>query len=151
MEPKAPAEAGEFPGYTVPEYAGLLGLGETQAALPIEEAIARGLPREALQRVARAIFPDPAAATRLVHAVVPKSSLSRRGTLTPAQGEQTERLARLFAYAQRVLGDAEDARLFMHNPHPELQGRRPIDAALTELGGRAVERILDALAYGLPV
>ncbi|HTC08226.1 MAG TPA: antitoxin Xre/MbcA/ParS toxin-binding domain-containing protein [Acetobacteraceae bacterium] len=135
----------------VPAYAGLLGLSEAQAAWPIEEAIARGLPRDALQRVAQAISPDPAAANKLIHAVVPKSSLSRRGTLTPAQGEQTERLARLFAYARLVFGDAGDARAFMHNPHPELQGRRPVDAALTELGGRAVERVLDALAYGLPV
>ena len=31
------------------------------------------------------------------------------------------------------------------------QGRRPVVAALSELGGRAVERILDGLAYGLPV
>lgn len=137
--------------YEIPDYAGLLGLAETQAAWPIEQAIAQGLPREALQRVARAISPDPAAATKLIHAVVPKSSLSRRGTLTPAQGEQTERLARLFAYARRVFGDADDARAFMHRPHPELQGRRPVDAALGELGGRAVERVLDALAYGLPV
>jgi putative toxin-antitoxin system antitoxin component (TIGR02293 family) len=146
MEPKPLTEDFEFP-----EYAGLLGLAETQAPWPIAQAIARGLPRDALQRVARAISPDATAATKLVHAVVPKSSLSRRGTLTPAQGEQTERLARLFAYAQRVFGDADDARAFLHNPHPELQGRRPVDAALSELGGRAVERVLDALAYGLPV
>jgi putative toxin-antitoxin system antitoxin component (TIGR02293 family) len=139
---------GEF---EIPEYAGLMGLSEAQTAWPIEQAIARGLPRDALQRVARAISPDPTAATKLVHAVVPKSSLSRRGTLTPAQGEQTERLARLFAYAQLVFGDAGDARTFLHNPHPELEGRRPVDAALTELGGRAVEHVLDALAYGLPV
>jgi putative toxin-antitoxin system antitoxin component (TIGR02293 family) len=148
MEQYCPDTDQEYPAA---EYAGLLGLGETQAAWPIEQAIAQGLPREAIQRVARAICPDPVAATRLVHAVVPKSSLSRRGTLTPAQGEQTERLARLFSYAQRVFGDIEDARAFMHNPHPELQGRRPIDAALSELGGRAVERVLDSLAYGLPV
>jgi putative toxin-antitoxin system antitoxin component (TIGR02293 family) len=137
--------------YPTGEYTGLLGFGEAQAPLLIEEAIAHGLPREAIQRVAQAIAPDPSAATRLVHKVVPKSSLSRRGTLTPAQGEQTERLARLFSYAQRVLGDVEDARAFMNKPHPELQGRQPVDAALTELGGRAVERVLDALAYGLPV
>jgi putative toxin-antitoxin system antitoxin component (TIGR02293 family) len=151
MEPTRPAAADEFPAYPVADHARLLGLADSQAAWAIEEAIARGLPRDALQRVARAISPDSIAATRLVHAVVPKSSLSRRGTLTPAQGEQTERLARLFAYAQRVFGDAGDARAFMHNPHPELQGRRPVDAALNELGGRAVERVLDALAYGLPV
>lgn len=135
----------------IPEYAGLLGLSEAQAAWPIEQAIARGLPRDALQRVARAISPDPTAATRLIHAVVPKTSLNRRSTLTPAQGEQTERLARLFAYARLVFGDADDARAFMHNPHPEIAGRRPVDAALSELGGRAVEQVLDGLAYGLPV
>lgn len=134
------------------EPARLLGMAESQSSFwMMEQAIAEGLPREALQNVARAILPDPADANRLIHAVVPKSSLSRRDTLTPAQGEQAERLARLFAYAQRAFGDLEDARAFMQRPHPELQGRRPVDAALTELGGRAVERVLDGLAFGLPV
>jgi putative toxin-antitoxin system antitoxin component (TIGR02293 family) len=117
----------------------------------VEAAIVSGLPRAALDQVAAAICPEPAEATKLIHRVVPKSSLNRRGTLTQAQGEQTERLARLFAYATRVFGGAEDARIFMRRPHPELGGRRPLDAALTELGGRAVERILDSLAFGLPV
>lgn len=130
----------------------LLGFGESQSTFwAMEQAIAEGLPRDALQRVASAIFPDPVEANRLVHSVVPKSSLSRRGTLTPAQGEQAERLARLFAYAKRVFGDVEDAREFMRRPHPELQGRRPVEAALSELGGRAVEHVLDGLAFGLPV
>ena len=143
------AWSGEFEAPEVPR---LMGFGEApQAPLAMEEAIASGLPKEALQRVARAISSDPVEANKLVHAVVPKSSLSRRGTLTPAQGEQTERLARLFAYATHVMGSAEDAREFMHRPHPELNNRRPVDAALNELGGRAVERVLDSLAYGLPV
>jgi putative toxin-antitoxin system antitoxin component (TIGR02293 family) len=145
-------EPDSWPDFPEPEPGRLMGLAESQASFwGMEQAIAEGLPCDSLRRVARAILPDPAEANRLVHAVVPKSSLSRRGTLTPAQGEQTERLARLFAYAQRVFGDVRDAREFMQRPHPELQGRRPVDAALTELGGRAVERILDALAYGLPV
>ncbi len=138
--------------YEIPEPAGLMGFSEAQGqAWALDQAIAEGLPREALQRVARAIWPDPVEANRLVHTIVPKSSLSRRGRLTPAQGEQTERLARLFTYARHVFGNAEDAREFMHRPHPELGGRRPVDAALSELGGRAVERVLDALAFGLPV
>ena len=138
--------------YDIPEPAGLLGMAETKTSFwAMEQAISNGLPREALQSVARAIWPDPVEANRLVHSVVPKSSLSRRGSLTPAQGEQAERLARLFAYAQRVFGDIDDARAFMQRPHPELQGRRPVDAALSELGGRAVERVLDGLVYGLPV
>jgi len=52
---------------------------------------------------------------------------------------------------QSVFGDVDDARAFMHAPHPELHGRRPVDAALSELGERAVERVLNALAFGLPV
>jgi putative toxin-antitoxin system antitoxin component (TIGR02293 family) len=135
-----------------PESAGLMGMAEAPAApIIMERAIVSGLPSESLQRVAQAIWPDPVEANKLVHRVVPKSSLSRRGTLTPAQGEQTERLARLFSYAVRVFGGTDDARAFMHRPHPELDGRRPVDAALTELGGRAVERVLDSLAFGLPV
>jgi putative toxin-antitoxin system antitoxin component (TIGR02293 family) len=125
-----------------------------EAQMPIwglQSAISKGLPREALLDVAHEIWIDPVESNKLVHAIVPKSSLSRRGTLTPAQGEQTERLHRLFQYACRVFGDDGDARLFMQRPHPELEGRRPVDAALSELGGRMVESVLDALYYGLPV
>ena len=125
-----------------------------EARMPIwglDTAIAGGLSRDVLLDVAHAICIDPVETNKLVHAVVPKSSLNRRGTLTPAQGEQTERLARLFEYACRVFGDDADARAFFQRPHPELQGRRPVDAALTELGGRMVERVLDSLLFGLPV
>jgi putative toxin-antitoxin system antitoxin component (TIGR02293 family) len=138
-----------------PEYEDMLGVSEAMAAplhpTHVERAILEGLSSDVLRNVARAISPDPTEATRLVHAIVPKSSLSRRGRLTPAQGEQTERLARLFTYATRVFGNPEDARAFMYRPHPELDGRRPVDACLTELGGRAVENVLDSLAFGLPV
>jgi putative toxin-antitoxin system antitoxin component (TIGR02293 family) len=127
-------------------------LAEAQTPIwGLESAIAKGLPRDSLLDVAHAIWIDPVEANKLVHAVVPKSSLSRRGTLTPAQGEQTERLGRLFRYACRVFGDDDDARAFLQRPHPELQGRRPVDAALTELGGRMVESVLDAMFFGLPV
>lgn len=125
-----------------------------EAQMPIwglQSAISEGLSREVLLDVAHEIWIDPVETNKLVHAIVPKSSFSRRGTLTPAQGEQTERLHRLFRYACRVLGDDGDARKFMQRPHPELEGRRPVDAALSELGGRVVESVLDALYYGLPV
>ena len=127
-------------------------LRETQMPIwGMQSAISKGLSREVLLDVAWSICQDPVEANKLVHAIVPKSSLSRRGTLTPAQGEQTERLHRLFQYACRVFGDDWDARKFMLRPHPELEGRRPVDAALSELGGRVVESVLDALFYGLPV
>jgi len=137
--------------YAEPEPPALMGFADSATPFGVERAIVEGLPSDSLRSVAHAIWDDPIEANRLIHAIVPKSSLSRRGTLTQQQGEQTERLARMFSLAVKVLGSVEDARDFMRRPHPELDGRRPVDACLTELGGRAVERVLDSIAYGLPV
>ena len=117
----------------------------------IHAQVTEGVQVEDLRAVATDIWGDAAEANKLIHAIVPKTSLNRRGKLTQAQGEQTERLGRLFGMARMAFQDQEDARDFMRRPHPELGGRRPVDAALTEMGGRAVERVLDSLLYGLPV
>lgn len=139
------------PLHPEPDPPTLMGFGDDSAPILLERAIVEGLPRDALRSVAHAIWDDAIEANRLIHAIVPKSSLSRRGTLTQQQGEQTERLARMFSLAAKVLGSVDDAREFMRRAHPELDGRRPVDACLTELGGRAVERVLGSIAYGLPV
>ncbi len=124
---------------------------EPGPACSMEEAVRVGLPKSALFKVARLIETEPGQANELAFSVVPKSSLARRETLTQEQGEKTERLARLFALAETVLGGGDAARAFLHRPHPELKNRRPLDAAFTELGGRAVERILQSVEFGLPV
>ncbi len=131
----------------------ILGFSEPvpQWPAPLEQAVRAGFPKSALLNVARMIEPDSARANELAFSVVPKSSFSRRATLTQEQSEKTERLARLFALAEEVLGGAEPARLFLRRPHPELGGQRPLEAAATELGGRAVERVLHAIEFGLPV
>ena len=127
------------------------GVSEPRVTIGLErEMTADAVPAEELRAVALRVCGDSAEATRLVHAIVPKSSLNRRGTLTLAQGEQTLRLGRLFDMARLAFMDEADAREFMRRPHPELAGRRPIDAAMTEMGGRAVEHVLDCLIYGLP-
>jgi uncharacterized protein (DUF2384 family) len=50
--------------------------------------------------------------------------------------------------AEHVLDD--EARRFLHAPHPELGGRTPIEAAATEQGAREVEAILWKAFYGIP-
>ncbi len=52
--------------------------------------------------------------------------------------------------ATSVWSDEDDAREFLSTPHPELEGRTPLDAALTELGVRRVEELVWKLFYGLP-
>ena len=51
--------------------------------------------------------------------------------------------------AQQVAKTEAEARAFMTKPHPELEGRSPLEAAKTDLGARRVEQILNALEFGL--
>ena len=119
--------------------------------LLIEKAVEGGLPRTALRHVAERIAgSDPAKIAALEWGVVPKTTLERRGTrLSLQESERTERLARLFVHARRALGTEAEARAFMTAPHPELDGRTPIEAARTDLGTSRAEQILNALEYGL--
>jgi putative toxin-antitoxin system antitoxin component (TIGR02293 family) len=117
----------------------------------IEKAVENGLPRQALRHVAELIAGgDKAKASALERSVVPKTTLERRERkLSPQESERTERIARLFVHARRALGTEAEAREFMTAPHPELDGRSPLDAAKTDLGARRVEQVLNALEYGL--
>jgi putative toxin-antitoxin system antitoxin component (TIGR02293 family) len=117
----------------------------------IEKAVERGLPRNALRHVAECLAGgDKAKVSSLEWGVVPKTTLERREKqLSPQESERTERVARLFVHARRALGTEAEAREFMTAPHPQLDGRSPIDASKTDLGTRRTEQILNALEYGL--
>jgi putative toxin-antitoxin system antitoxin component (TIGR02293 family) len=93
---------------------------------------------------------DTAMIVRLEWDVVPRTTLERRDKqLSPQESERTERVARLFVHARRVLGTEAEAREFMRTPHPLLDGRSPMDTAKTDLATRRTEQILNALEYGL--
>lgn len=117
----------------------------------IEKAVERGLPRAALRHVAESLAGgDKAKVSALEWGVVPKTTLERRVTqLSPQESERTERVARLFVHARRALGTEGEAREFMTTPHPELDGRSPLEVARTELGTRRAEALLNAIEYGL--
>jgi putative toxin-antitoxin system antitoxin component (TIGR02293 family) len=117
----------------------------------IEKAVEKGLPRQALRHVAEWLAGgDNAKISALEWGVVPKTTLERRETqLSPQESERTERVARLSVHARRALGTEAEARDFMTTPHPELDGRSPIDAAKSDLGTRRTEQLLNALEYGL--
>jgi putative toxin-antitoxin system antitoxin component (TIGR02293 family) len=124
---------------------------EPPTAILIEKALEIGLPRRALRHVAETLAGK---ATEKISAlewtVVPRTTLERRAEqLSPQESERTERVARLFVHARRALGTEDEARDFMTKPHPQLDGRSPIDAARTDLGTRRAAQILNALEYGL--
>jgi putative toxin-antitoxin system antitoxin component (TIGR02293 family) len=118
----------------------------------LEEIVGQGLPKTALRIAVRRVFLAAREANRYLYRVVPEATYKRRrGRLRALESERTERIARVIAAAETVWDDQDDAREWLTKPHPELGGRTPIDCALTELGARQVESLLDRLQYGLPV
>lgn len=133
--------------------AGVMGLTPVPHTLAELEARVRGgLPKSALRTgVEHAAFGMDARRALLARIIPEATYKRRRDRLTPDESEKTERLARIVATAAFVWSDEDDARGFLATPHPELEGRTPLDVALTELGARRVEELLWKLFYGLPV
>ena len=130
---------------------GVAVLGHRLNSLPaLSKAVAGGLPKQALKKTALRVFPASRDATRLVYRVVPEATYKRRTRLTAAESERTERLARVVAAAESVWDNRDDARRWLTTPLRELSGKTPIETAMTELGARQVEELLDRIFYGLP-
>jgi putative toxin-antitoxin system antitoxin component (TIGR02293 family) len=117
----------------------------------LSDAVSKGLPKAALRQTAARIFEDRAEQRQLMNRIVPEATFKRRrDRLSASESERTERIARVMAYTEYVWSNRADARRFMNTSHPALQGRTPLDTALSELGARQVEEILDQIFHGLP-
>lgn len=118
----------------------------------LSDAVAGGLPKDALKRAVRRVFPEPKSADEILYRIIaPATYKRRRGRLKADESERTERLARTIASAEFVWGNPQKAHRWLVKPHPELGRVPPIECALTELGARQVEELLDRIFYGLPV
>jgi putative toxin-antitoxin system antitoxin component (TIGR02293 family) len=128
-------------------------LGKSVSSIEdLEEIVGEGLPKAALRTAVRRVFAVPREANRYLYRIVAEATYKRRnGKLRVIESERTERLARVIAAAEAVWNDQKDAREWLTAPHPELGQRSPIECALSELGARQVESLVDRLQYGLPV
>jgi len=113
--------------------------------------VREGLPKSALKASVARVFPEGREQTDMLYRVIPEATYKRRrDQLKAEESERTERLARVIATAEYVWDDDAEARRFLTTAHSQLEGQRPIDVALTELGARRVEELLWKLFYGLP-
>ena len=96
-----------------------------------------------------AVAPEPERA-RLRNRIVPRASFQRSKILSTVHSATTERLARITALTHSVWEDEAKARRFLWTEHPELDHRKPIEVALTELGAREVEEVIQRGLHGMP-
>ena len=116
----------------------------------LDRAVAAGLPKAALDALVAHVA-DPGESRRLKYRIVPKATYLRHDHLNAAHSQRTERLARVFALAEAIWRDRDEARRFMKTPHPELDGRPPLEVAMTEIGARQVEEVIERGLHGLPI
>ena len=116
----------------------------------LDKTISLGLPKRALRLTAERIYPSAGDARKAMFRIVPEATFKRRTRLSQGESQRTERFARVIAAAEYAWNDRQDARAWLTQPHPELGNNTPLDSALTELGARRVEELLDRLFYGIP-
>ena len=84
---------------------------------------------------------------------IPQRTLTRRlslhSRLTAAESDRTVRLARVYATAVDMIGDADKAAQWLRTPNRALGGGVPMDQLDTDLGVKEVESILGRIAYGV--
>lgn len=93
---------------------------------------------------------DEITAITLRHRIIPRATYQQSMRLNQQSTETAERIARVYAMVREVWQDDGAARTFMLTPHPELRGKTPLDTALTEIGGRQVEEVIERGMHGLP-
>ena len=116
----------------------------------LDELVSQGLPKNALKASVDRICLNNEDRKHLLYRIIPEATYKRRrASLSVEESERAERLARVYATAQYVWNSDDDARAFLHAPHPLLQGRTPLDVSMSELGARRVEELLWKLYYGI--
>ncbi len=121
--------------------------------MELDELVAKGIPRTAFDALIDRLAAGTDEITRvsLRYRIIPRATYQRSRRLNQQHSETAERLARIYAMARALWQDDRAAQRFLLSPHPELRGKPPLDTALTEIGGRQVEAIIERGMHGLPV
>ena len=128
-------------------------LGRSVSKMHELDAVVReGLPKSSLEHVLNAVTAcdDGKGWLEYRDKIVSRSTWKRRERFNPQVSETIERLAHLYALSFLIFRNPIDTSRFMLEPHPELGDRKPVDVALTEVGGREVEDVIERGLYGLP-
>lgn len=133
----------------MPSVEAILNIPAAGSPLAIVDRINEGLPVQAVEAFARRAALEPATKYRIIGKATLARRRARREPLSRDEGSRLARLAKIWALAEEVWGEANAARDFLHRPHPMLEDRRPIDVALdNEFGAGLVEAILLRLRFG---
>jgi len=117
----------------------------------LAQLVRQGLPAHSITALAERLEIGNSVLSRKLG--IPHRTLTRRlshhSRLTAAESDRTVRVARVYATAVEMIGDAETAVEWLQTPNRALGGEKPLDQLDTDLGTREVEAVLGRIAYGV--
>ncbi len=118
----------------------------------LDEVVRAGMPKSALVAFIKALRTgqDDDFAIRLRNRIVPHTIYKRVDRFDHRVSQTIERMARLYAIMLAVFGEPAATVRFLAGTHPELGDRAPLEVALTEIGSREVEEVIERGLHGLP-
>lgn len=123
---------------------------DLRSDLQLAEAVEKGLPTHAIDEAVKNGIVEQEVVYRFV---VPKRTLQRRRDaarpLSTDESDKLTRLVRTIARAEIALGDPKKAEVWIREPNRALQGKRPLDLLNTDVGARAVEKVLGRIEHGI--
>jgi putative toxin-antitoxin system antitoxin component (TIGR02293 family) len=123
---------------------------DLQADLALAKAVERGLPTGAIDAAVKAGLLEQQDIQK--HVVTKRTLQRRRDEDQPLNAEESDRLARLIrmiARAEVALGHPTKAESWLREPNRALQGKRPMDLLGSDVGARAVEKVLGRIEHGI--
>jgi putative toxin-antitoxin system antitoxin component (TIGR02293 family) len=124
--------------------------GKRPAPLPAPRAGQTSLRYQRAERLREALGLDPAAmAAHLGISAKTYARRSERGHLEDAESLKVEMLDVALTEATRVLGDADEARIWLETPILSLGGLRPLDHLHTIQGYERIKETLAKIEYGM--
>ena len=133
------------------DFADLLGL-PARSTIKLVAKIDEGFSYTAFDHFQRETGFPAATLAELIQ--VPVRTLHRRRAerrFSPEESDRLLRAARVAFLARRLFeGNMAEARLWLADPQPALQGATPLAFARTDVGAREVEALIGRLEHGVP-
>lgn len=132
----------------------ILGLRtkRSKAAPRLADLVHEGLPVTAFDAVASYTRLTREALAKACE--IPLRTVQRRATSAARcfkrdESDRLMRVARLYAFAEDVLGSRDAAEIWMRTPNRALDGAQPLDELGTEMAAREVDDVLGRIRHGI--
>ncbi len=115
------------------------------------ELVRKGLPSAVIGRLAKA-YGVPIEKIQSLLGLSKATGNRRRASgsaLRTVNSDRALRLAQVYMAARSLFGDESKARAWLKWRNPVLRGERPIDVLDTEVGARAVTRLIHQIEHGV--